>query len=317
VRWLVAITAVSLIAACAANPFRKVDGVTANSTIEISDTAFFPQEAYQCGPAALATVLESSGVPVTPEQLVPLVFIPERGGSLQTEIIATARTFGRIPYVIEPAFAALLRELDAGRPVLVLQNLGVSFAPAWHYAVVIGYSSARSEIILRSGTTERLIQTARTFVNTWRRSDYWGIVLLPAGDIPAGIDPQRYLSAVAAAESAQQYDLALPAYATAMRRWPDEPLAPLGIGNIHFANGDLDAAELWYRRVLEIEPRDPVGLNNLASVLLARGSCDDASKIIADALAMQSGDSPYLEMLRATEAESLTCGDTLQEFPVH
>lgn len=306
-RWIVAISAASLIAACAADPFRSVEAVPANSAAEIEEAAFFPQQAYQCGPAALATVLQTSGIPITPDVLVPLVFIPERGGSLQTEIIATARTFGRIPYVIEPAFAALLRELDAGRPVLVLQNLGVSFAPAWHYAVVIGYSSGRSEIILRSGTTRRLKQIARTFVNTWRRSAYWGIVLLPADDIPAGVDPQRYLSAVAAAESAQQYDLALSAYTAATGRWPDEPLAPLGIGNIHFARGDLDAAESWYRRLLEIEPQNPVGLNNLASVLLARGSCDDASEIIRKALALQADGSPYLEMLRATEAEFVAC----------
>jgi hypothetical protein len=308
------LAAASMVAGCAADPFRSVDTFAANSAIEIANTAFFPQEAYQCGPAALATVLESSGVLVTPEQLVPLVFIPERGGSLQTEIVATARAFGRIPYVIEPDFAALLRELDAGRPVLVLQNLGVSFAAAWHYAVVIGYSMGSSEIILRSGTTRRLLQTARTFVSTWRRGDYWGIVLLPADDIPFGIDRQRYLAAVAAAESAQQHDLALVAYTTATTRWPDEPLAALGIGNIYFAMGDLDAAESWFRRVLEIEPQDPVGLNNLASVLLARGACDEASEIIGNALAMQPVGSPYFEMLATSKAESVACGATLQKF---
>jgi hypothetical protein len=309
VRWPVALAAAGLVAGCAADPFRSVEAIPADSAVELGETAFFPQEAYQCGPAALATVLQTSGVPVTPDELVPLVFIPDRGGSLQTEIVATARTFGRMPYVIEPAFTALLRQLDAGRPVLILQNLGVSFAPAWHYAVVVGYSSARREIILRSGTTERLVQSARTFVNTWRRSDYWGVVLLPADDIPAGIDAQRYLSAVAAAESAQQYDFAMPAYMAATTRWPDEPLAPLGIGNIHFARGDAGAAELWYQRVLEIDPQHPVGLNNLASVLIARGACDDASKIIGDALAMQSEDSPYLAMLTATEAETVACSN--------
>jgi hypothetical protein len=302
VRWIVAIAAVSLIAACATDPFRELDGVSANSAIEIADTPFFPQETYQCGPAALATVLESSGVRVTPDQLLPLVFIPQRGGSLQTEIIATARTFSRIPYVIEPEFAALLRELDAGRPVLILQNLGVSFAPAWHYAVVVGYSSARKEIILRSGTTERLMQSGRTFVNTWRRSDYWGIVLLPADDIPAGIDPQRFLRAVAAAESAQQFELAFEAYTAATTRWPDEPLAPLGIGNIHYARGELVAAELWYRRVLEIEAQHPVAMNNLATVLMTRGACDEASAIIDDALALQPAGSPYIDMLKTTGA---------------
>jgi len=307
VRWAVPLAAAGLLAGCAADPFRAVAIDAAGSSVEIADTAFFSQEAYQCGPAALATVLVSSGVSVTPEELVPLVFIPQRGGSLQTEIIATARAYGRIPYVIEPGFAALLRELDAGRPVMVLQNLGVSIAPAWHYAVVIGYSAGRSEIVLRSGTTRRLTQSARTFANTWRRSDNWGIALLPAADIPAGVDPRRYLSAVAAAESAGQYDLAMSAYIAATARWPNESTAILGIGNIHFARGDLDAAELAYRRLLEIEPQDPVALNNLASVLLARGYCDEAKEIIGNALALQADGSPYLEMLRATEAESASC----------
>jgi hypothetical protein len=311
VRWIVTLAAAGLLGGCAADPFRAVAVDTSKSTVELADTAFIPQESYQCGPAALATVLISDGVSVTADDLVPLVYIPQRGGSLQTEIVATARTYGRIPYVIEPGFTALLRELDSGRPVLVLQNLGVSFAPAWHYAVVIGYSAEHSEIVLRSGTTRRLTQAARTFVNTWRRSDYWGIVLLPADDIPPGVDPRRYLSAAAAAESAGQHDLALSAYTAATEHWPDEPLALLGIGNIHFAKGDLHDAELAYRRLLEIEPQDPVALNNLASVLMAGGACDEAAGIIADALALQNDGSPYLEMLRTTEVESASCHPAL------
>ena len=53
--------------------------------VELTDTPFFPQEAYQCGPAALATLLNANGVAVSPEQLVPQVYLPERRGSLQVE----------------------------------------------------------------------------------------------------------------------------------------------------------------------------------------------------------------------------------------
>ena len=52
---------------------------------------------------------------------------------------------------------ALLAEPQAsGNPVLVLQNLSLPWVPMWHSAVVICHDLARGEIILRSGTTERL-----------------------------------------------------------------------------------------------------------------------------------------------------------------
>src|SRR5262245_57366042 len=90
--------------------------------VELQDTPFFPQTAHQCGPAALATVLGASQVRTTPEELARLVYLPGRRGSLQIEMQAAPRQFGRIGYRIQPELAAILGELDAGRPVLVLHN---------------------------------------------------------------------------------------------------------------------------------------------------------------------------------------------------
>ncbi|MGD8236773.1 MAG: hypothetical protein PVJ65_11540, partial [Chromatiales bacterium] len=70
--------------------------------VQLADTPFFPQQAYQCGPAALATVLNANGVSISPEQLVPQVYLPERRGSLQVEMIAAARRYDQVPVVIEP-----------------------------------------------------------------------------------------------------------------------------------------------------------------------------------------------------------------------
>ena len=58
----------SLLAGCAASP-QLADGLptAASRSIELDATPFFPQEDYQCGPAALATLLVASGVEVTPE----------------------------------------------------------------------------------------------------------------------------------------------------------------------------------------------------------------------------------------------------------
>ena len=104
---------------------------------ELAGVAFFPQDTHQCGPAALATVLVTTGVDTTPEQLVPEVYIPARRGSLQLEMLAAARRHGRIPWLLPPEFTALQAELAAGNPVLVLQDLGALGSRGWQYAVGI------------------------------------------------------------------------------------------------------------------------------------------------------------------------------------
>src|SRR5690606_10643372 len=133
---------------------------------ELTHVPFFPQEDYQCGPAALATVLAASGVDVTADALTRQVYLPGRRGSLQTELIAATRRHDRLPYRLEGGLPALLAQVDAGHPVVVLQNLGFKRWPRWHYAVVVGYSAADGTLMLRSGTTRRLSMPVWLFQRT-------------------------------------------------------------------------------------------------------------------------------------------------------
>ena len=121
---------------------------------EIAGVPFFPQEEYECGPAALATVLDFSGAHTTPEALVPQVYLPGRHGSLQLELLAASRRHDRVPYVLAPRYADLLREVAAGHPVLVLQDVGL-VGTQWHYAVVNGFDYPSGTVLLRSGRRAR------------------------------------------------------------------------------------------------------------------------------------------------------------------
>lgn len=248
--------------------------------VELDATPFFPQEDLQCGPAALATVLGAAGVPASPEQLATEVYTPGLGGSLQLELVAAARTRGLVPYVLPPSLEPLLAELVAGRPVLVLQNLRLRSLPAWHYAVVIGADPVADELLLRSGTEQRLALPAGTFLRTWERAERWGLVLLPPGELPAAPDREHYFEAVAGLEAAGRHAGAARAWSAALTAWPNDPVARFGFATTSHLAGDLAAAYQAYAELLEREPGHAAALNNLAYLLAGRG-CPTAARVLA------------------------------------
>jgi hypothetical protein len=266
---------------------------------ELTQVAFFPQQRYQCGPAALATVLDASGVSVSAAELVDEVYVPARHGALQLELLAGSRRHGRIPYPIQPQLVDLLQELAAGNPVLVLQNLALSWAPQWHYAVAVGYDLGAGEIILRSGRERRHRLPLSTFERTWARGGYWGVVVLPPTRLPATAQARPYLRAVVGLEQARRWREALLAYRTALQRWPDNLLARMGLGNSAYALGDKAMAEAAFREALRRHPQAAAAHNNLAQLLLEQGLLDEARQHAQRAVALGG---PQQDLYRQTLA---------------
>jgi len=289
------------VAGCASVPPSVSELPATGSAIELEDTPFYPQERYQCGPAALTTVLVQSGVPASLEDIVDKVYLPGRQGSLQLELLAATRTEGRLPYVIDGTLAAIWRELDMGRPVLVLQNLGVAAIPRWHYAVVVGINAERGVVALRSGTDRRRVTRDRTFLRTWQRGGYWGMVALAPDELPATADRSRYFEAIAALEQTGRAEEAAVAWQTALGNWPGDTVALFGLANALFALRDYRAAEEAYRDLLERDGGAVVARNNLALALAEQGRYDAALQEIGVALS-QSRDAALERELRDTEA---------------
>lgn len=276
------------------------------AAIELTDTPFYPQARYQCGPAALATVLAANDIAVTAEELVEAVYVPALQGSLPEEITATARRYGMLAYRLQPSLENLLMELAHGNPVLVFQNLGTGLLPQWHFAVVIGYELTSREVILRSGTTRRWRTTLATFERTWSRSDHWALVVVPAGEIPASAQVTPYLQAAHDLERTGQLLPARAVYQAATRQWPEEPRTWLALGNSLYAASDYAPAANAFRQATVLAPGDPQGWNNLAYALLQTACPEQARLAAACAAALAPGDANYRDT--AKEIDTLARG---------
>jgi hypothetical protein len=272
--------------------------------LRLDAVPFHPQERWQCGPAALATVLGASGLEVTPAALVPQVWVPGRRGTLAPELLGTTRRLGRIAYRTEGTIAALIAELEAGRPVLVFQNLGIAAIPRWHYAVVVGVDPAAGELLLRSGT-ERLGRTpVALFERTWARSDRWAMVALRGDERPAVVDRRRWLGAIAAVEAAGDAALARRAFDAWLVDHADDAVARFGRAATAARLGDLDAAAADYERLLEQGGEDVRVLNNLAEVRARQGCPATARALLDRALARATADERrVVESTRAAIAD--------------
>ena len=271
-------------------------------TVLLKNVPFYPQEDYQCGPAALYMAAKAAGAQPDPQALIAQVYTPGRQGSLQVEMLVATRRQGLLAYPLAPRVDALLREVAAGNPVVVLQNLSFSFAPVWHYAVVVGYDLPSNTIVLHSGRTESMPMSLFTFERTWARGNYWAMLALAPTRLPATAEADTYSSAAAALERINPV-LAQTAYVSALAAWPTQRMALLGAGNTAYALGQLDAAVQAYQKTTSLHADFADAWNNLAQALLDTKQLPEASHAISRAIQLGGARlAMYQDLQRSIEA---------------
>ncbi len=263
----------------------------------IPDVPFFPQTDYQCGPAALATILTYSGAPAKPDDLVSQVYLPSRQGSLQIEMLAAPRRWGRVPYALAPRYQDLLREIAAGNPVLVLQDVGPMWTQ-WHYAVVYGFDYPSGTLYLRSGTKEKQEMPFTAFEREWMKSGYWAMVVTQPDRIPATATEDGWVKAVLGMARSGDDVSALKAYQVALNRWPDNLPAAVGLANQYHARGQLPSAVNVLRDTLKRHPQSVIVMNNLAQALSDQGRQAEALAQIDKAAS--DAQSPFAGEVKST-----------------
>lgn len=275
--WLV-LAALFLLSACASGPQWPVEPAQSGlpKAQFLSQVPFHAQEKYQCGPAALAMMFNSQSLPQQPDDLVSRVYIPERGGTLQVELVSAAREQGLIVYPLAGKPEAIIAEVAAGNPVLVMQNLRLGWWPQWHYAVVVGYDQPSEQFIVHTDTRRANHQPLPVFMRTWDRAERWAVVMLDPRELAATAQPLPWLRAASDLERTGQTKAAYRAYAAGLERWPQQPAARFGLANSAAALGQAPVAIAHLLTLTQEHPELAAGWHNLG-VMLSQVGCPMAA----------------------------------------
>lgn len=261
------------VAACAVpqttQPEQSQIGVSRHA--EVNGPKFIPHDERESGPAALAMVLCQSGIDVTMADVAKEVRASGREGAFKEKVIGVASRYRRLAYPVR-GIDAVLREIEAGRPVIVSLNLGYPWKPAAHFAVVIGYDLDVKTLTLLSGRTPRKVMPIEVFKKIWEQGKYWAFVVLRPGALPADEpQPRPYLDAVKGLEYAGHYGGARKAYETAVRLWPQSLEARMGLGNALIALGRHQEAARAFAEAAMRHPGAAMAHDSLARALIDLG----------------------------------------------
>lgn len=279
------------------------------AAVRVAEVPFVAQAAYQCGPAALAMLLQHADVQVAADELTPSVYLPERRGSLQAELIAAARQRQRMPIKLGPELADLHAALADGYPVLVFQNLALSWWPQWHYAVLLGMDPAAGQARMHSGPDADRSVELPAFLRSWALADRWAIVVASTEKIPEFARPKQWLRAAADFEALGHHEQARQAYFSAAQRWPDLALPWRLLGNVALLEQDPAGALMAYREAQLRAAHDVATLNNVAMAHALQGCKARALQALAQARTLDQGVFAAALQQTATELAAMPAGE--------
>ncbi|HMK60720.1 MAG TPA: C39 family peptidase [Dissulfurispiraceae bacterium] len=168
-----AIVIVALIlCACSSAPVKP----QANAVV-IGNVPFFPQEDYQCGPAALAGVLHYWGSSVGIGDIADAIFSKSARGTLTFDMVLYAERLGYSATQYQGSLDDLRSKIRDGYPLVVLVDYGVYVYRVDHFMDVIGYDE--DGVIVNSGRSKKKYLSNDDFLRSWKRTNNWTLLIKP------------------------------------------------------------------------------------------------------------------------------------------
>ena len=169
---------------CSSGPaVHGAEGTSQSHRIYVSGVPFYPQQAYQCGPASLAAVLNYWGKPVTPDDIATAIYSPRLKGTLSLDMWQYALAQDLQADMRNGSLEDLKGHLEQHVPVIAFLNLGYRWLPVGHFVVVVGLDPDARSVITYSGTEQNSRISYDRFLEAWQKTKFWALVVRPKTDI--------------------------------------------------------------------------------------------------------------------------------------
>jgi tetratricopeptide (TPR) repeat protein len=247
----------------------------------------------RCGPGSLALVLSAHGDAVSEQDLRAALPDVAGRGVLSVDLLLAARRRGFDAALVEGTSERLRGEIQRDRPAILMLRL--LDAPGrrrdiYHYVVVDGWDASRRLFRLQFGDGQARWAPLESVEKGWRAAGHALLVVWPRDETDAALHRALRL------EGEGSIDEAVALYRQVLEVRPASVRAWVDLGNAEGTRRRADEAERAYRRALEISPDDRDALNNLAWLLLERGTrLEEAEALAAKAASQPGKDRPRVQ----------------------
>lgn len=185
-----------------------------------------------CGPAALSSVMQFWGEDTDQKKVAKSVYDWRIQATNGADMLLYARDKGYSAYSWNSSLSDLKKKLDAGLPVIVLQDISL-YDKSGHFRVAIGYDDAKQVIrVMDPYEVEKDAIPYSTFNKLWDSHGNWGLIVIP--------DSKDTL----------KHELG-----------EKNPVVHIDLAYVYYRKGKLTEAADEGRKALALEPRNPDALS--------------------------------------------------------
>lgn len=168
-----------MLSGCGATSFETIRSGLGAQGHYIEGVPFVQQTEYDCGPAALASVLSFRGKAADLERITASVYLPQLRGTLLMDLERYAKDEGFKTSSSAGTHDALKTAVRSNSPVICLLDLGYWFYRQPHFVTVIGFDDGNGLFIMHDGGIPNRTMRYEDFEKKWARAGKWMIVITP------------------------------------------------------------------------------------------------------------------------------------------